>query len=256
MKTPKKHLTYVWSLITVILSVAIIFVSNLLPVSLLNISALPEGYDDPISLELPDNISYIISNPSENEELPTYFSTKILNYIIEKTPVEQPKKDAEIDKFSYLLENVLANLFFIYTSADLIAQKCITWDVIDEYTTNVEDTIVSVNIVLMDSNNILWIIDAYGNSSELTALSRTPYFSNTFVEQSKDVIENIYNFLYFNSRYIFSPFGVTQKAVIQEMLFDRFEDEKYYYTVYFEDFVFSLSADSFSSGILSIKRME
>jgi len=213
MKIPNKYLSYLWTLITIILSMAIIFASTLLPASMLNISALPDNFSKPISLDLPD-IFEIETKPSQdNDEHLIYFpqhdsaynlSTEF--YIEEATEGEAP---GEISQFSVLVTDAISMLFEVYTDSDYLSQKCVAWNVYSKSDRQFIDIIVSVNIILYDSYGTLWTITAYGDTFKITYLNRSPYFLQTDSEKesypsnteyahsitSKDVLATVHSFI-------------------------------------------------------------
>ena len=195
-RIPKKHLSYVWILITIMLSVVIIFVGNLLPISLLNITNLSEDYSQPIALDLP-NLE-IAADPSPEENPLVYFSS---DKSIEESAKEytmlklqdQDQYSTEKIGFSRILQNVISYLFemniteiekyYQFSLSQIIREKCVATAVHNKDTGEFVDVLFHVDIVLFDIFGEIWNISSYGTSDTLFFLNRDRYFSLT--HQSK-----------------------------------------------------------------------
>lgn len=172
-----KYTTYIWSLITVILSVVIIFVSSLLPGSLLNLSY-SDQQDESLNLDMPQKL---ITTTLDSLKTPVYFpdngSSSANNpelYSLKKTnSSEMPSLEAQ-NAFCRLAQNTIYTLFDIEVQLKNLQSKCYKWDVYLKSNNQLIDTMFQININLFDSNSgYYWIITTHGKKDAITHISRT-----------------------------------------------------------------------------------
>ena len=181
MKSFGKYTTYIWSLITIILSVIIIFVSVWLSSVAFNFSVFSKTSSESYNLDLPDVLE-IISTSLDSQSAPAYYppySEEILITDFRFEKVEE-KDDTVLNKiydFSSILAECLEPLFDISTTAGSLALRCSVWNVYSNTSENFSDTLFSVNIILRDYYDVFWNITASGTPDRILSVSRTAYQS-------------------------------------------------------------------------------
>jgi len=173
----KKYTTYIWSLITVIISVAIIFAGTLLPGSLISNSKHYRNYSESFEIKLPK-----ISERVVDFDGPEYYFGELEgDYYFEKLNINSTYSEM-ISNFTENVSLVLGDVFEIYITNDYsieqLEMKCTVWGVFDRETKQRIDHIVSINTILFGNNHNLWNIFAYGKANEITHISRSLYLSS------------------------------------------------------------------------------
>lgn len=187
--------TYLWTLITVLITVVIILASTYLPGVLWDMTFRSSETSQSIALDLPD-VEEIISTSVENESKPSYYPSFAMNELFpdatyylmpySESVVDTDAMDSPIYAFSELVENAISHYFSAFCSASTIAQHTTAWNVVAEGYPGIVDIYYSCTVVVQ-LHNSLWTINAHGSPTALTHLSRTPYSeSDSFgTEESK-----------------------------------------------------------------------
>lgn len=180
------YATYVWTLITIVITVAIIFVCTYFPGLLWNMTSDNTGNQGSVTLDLPD-VEEIISSSVDTSAIPPYYPPLVMGeqypdatYTL--VPIDEvsdssgvaTETDEKTDAFSQLVVSALKSYFYLSCSPSTIAQHTKLWSVSPEGQQNVVDTYCSVTVVVQQHTH-LWTVTAYGSPTALTHLSRTPY---------------------------------------------------------------------------------
>lgn len=180
------YTTYLWTLITILITVAIIFVCTYLPGLLWNMTSDDTGNQGSVTLDLPD-VEEIIASSVDTNAIPPYYpplSEVAQNPDTTYTLVAVDdvinhngtisETDEKITAFSELVVSAMQNYFFLSCSPSIIAQHTNLWSVCPEGQTETVDIYCSTTVVVQQHTH-LWTVTAYGSPTGLTHLSRTPY---------------------------------------------------------------------------------
>lgn len=192
------YTTYLWTLITILITVAVIFVCTYFPGLLWDMTSQSTGEKQNVTLDLPD-VEEIISSTVDTNAIPPYFpplssvelypdATYSLVSVTDAPDapdgpdgpggsdgVDASGSDAEkINDFSELVVSAMDTYFYLSCSASTIAQHTNLWSVFVEGQDGSVGTYCSTTVVVQEHNH-LWTVTAYGSPTALTHLSRTPY---------------------------------------------------------------------------------
>lgn len=180
-----------WTLITLMISVAIIFVCTSLPGFLWDMTSQSSEKRQSVTLDLP-NVEKIISSSVDSNAVPKYFplpstseSLPDVEYRLEPSTDASESAKQRIAAFSNLVKNAVSVYFSIPCSSSTIALHTDLWNVYMEGHSEIVDIYCSTTLVLQQGN-ILWTVTAYGSSTALTYLNRTPYSSSDYLLQPID----------------------------------------------------------------------
>lgn len=180
------YTTYLWTLITILITIAVIFVCTYLPGLLWDMTSQSTGKQQTAILDLPD-VEEIISSSVDTNAIPPYYPPLS---VMEQTPdtgytlvaVDDVSDEfgvpsdanEKIAAFSELVVDAMNSYFYLSCSPSIIAQHTNLWSVCPEGQTDVIDTYYSTTVVVQQHTH-LWTVTAYGSPTALTHLSRTPY---------------------------------------------------------------------------------